>query len=195
MAKSLSGFLNDFFDDFRKLKITPEEYSVAQKFFDDLKKEIIEQILSDPVSQELIHHTNPSQILGIRGTLFGFLGLVEGFDPMPEIVKVVETTMSFTLSKRLIKKGYKMKIQVPTLEDFRTPDLILPWEGGRGLVDAIEKGVSGLGYYIENRKNTGISRSGEGIQTQKRIRQIEFRKRDWITKVFKRVKDTAKNFR
>ena len=191
----MGNFISDFFDDFFNRKIGPQEYQVAQKFFDDLKKEIIDQILADPVSQELINHTNPSQILGIRGTLFGFLGLVEGFEPMNEIVKIVDSTMSFKLSKRLVRKGYKMTVTVPTLDDFRTPDLLLPWEGGRGLVDAIEKGVSGLSYYIESRKNIAYSRSGEGIQTKKPVRQQEFRKKDWITKVFKRVSDSAKSFR
>lgn len=194
MAKgtSAASFVKSFFDEINK-KVTPDQIKIADEFFESLKKEVIEKILASDVSQELINHTNPSRILGTSGTLFGFLGLVEGQSVVPEIIQIVENTMSYSISRRLIRGGIKISIKIPSLEDFRTPDLELPWEGGYSVVDAVEKGLSGLQNYIF--KNSPGSRSQEGVQAQNKIRNVKFTKHPWISPILKEVKNRAKDFR
>ncbi len=189
---SAAGFVKSFFEEINK-KVTPDQLAIADDFFESLKKEVIEKISASDVSQELINHTNPSPILGTSGTLFGFLGLVEGQSVVPEIIQVVENTMSYSISRRLIRGGIKISVKIPSLEDFRTPDLELPWEGGYSVVDAVEKGLSGLQNYIF-KKSPG-SRSQEGVQTKNQVRGTKFTKHPWISPILKEVKNQAKNFR
>jgi len=188
---SARGWVNDFLKQISG-KITPQQVAIADSFFEGLKREVLDAVLNSDVSQELINHTNPSPILGTSGTLFGFLGLVEGQSVVPEILSVIENTMSYTVSRRLVRGGIKISIKIPSLEDFRTPDLELPWEGGYSVVDAVEKGLSGLQNYIF--KNSPGSRSMEGIQTKTKVRNVKFDKHPWITPILKQVKDQAKKF-
>lgn len=195
MAKgiySAKGWVNDFFKQISG-KITPQQMAIADSFFEGLKRDVLDAVLNSDVSQELINHTNPSPILGTSGTLFGFLGLVEGQSVVPEILSIIEKTMSYTVSRRLIRGGIKISIKIPSLEDFRTPDLELPWEGGYSVVDAVEKGLSGLQNYIF--KNSPGSRSMEGVQTKNKVRNVKFSRHPWITPILKEVKDQAKNFK
>lgn len=177
-----------------RAKITPEQVALAKLFFEGVKAEVIKAILESPVSQELINHTAPSPILYTKGSLFGFLGLIEGQEPVQDVINIVEATMSHKLSRRLIRGGVKVTIKVPDLRDFRTNDLILPWEGGYSVLDAIEKGLSGLGSYIAA-KNLAYSRSGDGIQVKQKVRESEFRGVPWISPILKSVKEKAKQFR
>lgn len=196
MAKNGTPF-NDFFRRFMgqvRAKITPEQVALAKLFFEGVKAEVIKAILESPVSQELINHTAPSPILYTKGSLFGFLGLIEGQEPVQDVINIVEATMSHKLSRRLIRGGVKVTIKVPDLRDFRTNDLILPWEGGYSVLDAIEKGLSGLGSYIAA-KNLAYSRSGDGIQVKQKVRESEFRGVPWISPILKSVKEKAKQFR
>ena len=195
MAKgtSFGKFWGDFWDDANK-KITTEQRVVADLFFQGVKSQVINAIKESPVTQELENHTSPSQILNTQGSLFGFLGLIEGQKPVDEILSIVEQVMGYKLSRRLIKGGLKITIKVPDKKDFRTDDLILPWEGGYSVLDAVEKGLSGLGFYIAA-KNIAYSRSGDGIQVKNKVRESEFRGMPWLSPIFKEVKDRAKQFR
>ena len=190
---SLPEFVNAFFQALFKAPIGKEERLAAQSFFDELKKEIVSQVLEHPISQELINHSAPSQTLGISGSLFGFLGLIAGSDPMSVITEIIDRTMNFKLSRRLIKGGYKVTVTIPTKEDFRVPELLLPWESGIGLVEGIEGGVSGLSNFIT--QTSAASRSNEGVQTGNKIRQKEFGGAPWITPILNSVKNLAKTFR
>jgi hypothetical protein len=194
MAKgtSAANFVKSFFEEINK-KVTPDQLAVADEFFESLKKEVLSKVLSSDVSQELINHTNPSPILGTSGTLFGFLGLVEGQSVVPEILDIIDKTMTYSVSRRLVRGGIKISIKIPSLEDFRTPDLELPWEGGYSVVDAVEKGLSGLQNYIF--KNSPSSRSMEGVQTKNPVRGTKFTRHPWISPILKEVKAQAKNFR
>ena len=196
MAKGgtpFNKFFSDFWDDANK-KIVPEQLIVAELFFNSLKREVIEKIRNTDVAQELANHTTPSAILGTPGSLFGFLGLIEGQDPVNEIIAIFENVMSFRISRRLKTGGIKLTIKVPDLKDFRENDLILPWQGGYSVVDAIEKGLSGLENYIAA-KNLSYSRSGDGIQVKQTVRWGSFRGVKWISPILDEVKARAKTFR
>lgn len=200
MAKkgtSFNKFFKDFWDGANK-KITVEQRAVADLFFNGLKRDVIDKIRNDKISQELTNHTAPSPILDAPGSIFGFLGLVEGQEPVEEIINIVERIMTYKLSRRLIRGGLKLTIKVPDKKDFRTDDLVLQWEGGYSVVDAIEKGLSGLTHYISTKEKPyaiAYSRSGDGVQVKTKVRDDKYQPRPWISLIFQAVKDQAKTFR
>ncbi len=202
MAKKgtpFNKFFKDFWDGANK-KITPEQRVVADLFFKGVKSSVIKEIRNSDISQELINHTAPSAFLGgdTKGSLFGFLGLVEGQEPVEEIINIVEKIMTYRLSRRLIRGGLKLTIKVPEKKDFRTDDLVLQWDGGFSVVDAIEKGLSGLSHYISVKEKSfaiAYSRSGDGIQVKNQVREDKYKPRPWLTPIFQAVKDQAKQFR
>ena len=196
---SFNKFFKDFWDGANK-KITTEQRVVADLFFNSVKREVIDKIRNDAISLELSNHTAPSPILGgnTKGSLFGFLGLVEGQEPVEEIIKIVERIMTYKLSRRLIRGGLKLTIKVPDKKDFRTDDLVLQWDGGYSVLDAIEKGLSGLSHYISTKEKPyaiAYSRSGDGIQVKTKVRDDKYEPRPWLTPIFQAVKDQAKTFR
>jgi hypothetical protein len=198
MAKrtSPSQFVNLFFKEVDKKGISREQLTVAHIFFENIKTQLINRIINDPVTQELINHPDPSPILGgIHGTLFGFLGLPAGSDPVAEIISIINRIMVPKVSRRLVRGGVKVSTKIPELSDFRTKTLQMPWEGGGGIVDGIEKGVSGLHYYLYPRKMPARSVSQEGIQSKNPVRARQFQSRPWLTPILKSFKDEMKKFR
>jgi len=199
MAKgtNFGKFFGDFWKQVNK-KITPEQAIVAELFFQRIKDQVIKEIRNTDVSKELMDHSTPSAILGTPGSLFGFLGFIEGQEPVQEIINIVNRVMTFKISRRLVRGGIKLTVKVPDRKDFRTDDLILPWEGGYGAVDAIEKGLSGLTNYISTKEKSSAiaySRSGEGIQVKRKVRRWKYKPRPWISPILQAVKDQAKQFR
>ena len=49
----------------------------------------------------------------------------------------------------------------------------LPWESGRSWLYDIEKTISGIGHYLYQKSK--VSRSGNGVQTQKSVNNLVFR--------------------
>lgn len=197
MAKgtSPSQFINLFFKEVDKKTISREQLTVAHVFFESIKDKLFEAIRSNPISQELINHTSPSQVLGTPGTLFGFLGLPEGSEPIEEIIRIADSIMVPRVSRRLVRGGVKVSVKIPDISDFRTKGLEMPWEGGGGIVDGIEKGISGLHHYLYPRRMPGYSISQEGIQVEQVVRSADFKPRPWLTPIFKDFKQELKKFR
>ncbi len=196
MAKgtSASAFVNLFFKEVEKKGLTQEQWMVANLFFDKLKAELFEAIRNHPISQELTNHTAPSRILRTPGTLFGFLGLRDGSDPVQEIINIADAIMVPQVSRRLVRGGVKVSVRIPDVSDFRTDILSLEWEGGYGVVDGIEKGVSGLSNYLYSTKAKN-SRSQEGVQVAQTIRSADFKGQGWLTPIFTQFKRDLKKFR
>lgn len=198
MAKrtSPSQFVNLFFKEVDKKGISREQLLVANIFFENIKAQLIDRIIADPVTQELINHPDPSPILGgIHGTLFGFLGLPVGSDPVAEIIRIIDGIMVPKVSRRLIRGGVKVSTKIPEAADFRIKELEMPWEGGGGILDGIEKGVSGLHHYLYPRRMPPKSVSQEGIQVKQVVRGATFNPRPWLTPIFKAFKQELKKFR
>jgi len=103
--------------------------------------------------------------------LFSFIGFNDNDDP----TRIVEQAISrsrLNKTPRVRRVGKTMNYQVtfnatvPTKQDLEkmTP---MPFERGRSWLAGIEKGISGLSYYIYNKvKDIKASRSGKGIQSE-----------------------------
>src|SRR6478736_2753604 len=115
---SAKQFISAALDEVEK-RIFPKQLALAKIMFERKKREIVNLIQTHPISQELKNHTAPSRILGTRGSLFGFVGFKEGFDPVAEIIRITEQKMTYKVRKRLLGGGFTVDLIMPGLRDYR----------------------------------------------------------------------------
>ena len=87
---------------------------------------------------------------------------------------------------------YKLMVNIPEpLEIFNvTP---LPYMEGRSWAQGIERGISGLPYFL---KTTRGSRSGFGIQTDKPVRKgVKFKNTKYISSLINKYKKKFKELK
>ena len=160
----------------------------VQKKFNTIKKEMIKEFMSLPVTQEILQGpagTNISGTLDGVSNLFAFIGFDRGEQPVLPIIQALENT-NIRYDKPL-KKGKKIgavyNITLPTAQQIFsiTP---LPWATGRSWAQGIEVGISGLGYLL--RKNKG--RSGAAIQSRVKVRGGRFKNTSYISAFIKKYR-------
>jgi len=160
----------------------------VQKKFNIIKKEMIKEFMSLPVTQEILQGpagTNISGTLDGVSNLFAFIGFDRGEQPVLPIIQALENT-NIRYDKPL-KKGKKIgavyNITLPTAQQIFsiTP---LPWATGRSWAQGIEVGISGLGYLL--RKNKG--RSGAAIQSRVKVRGGRFKNTSYISAFIKKYR-------
>ncbi len=199
MARKTSPatFIKRFFAEIKRKDIPPDADFYADLFFRTLRQDLINSIVNSDIGQELANHTTPSKILGTKGSLFGFLGLFAGTEPIQNIIDIINDKMTYKISRRLVKGGVKITVKVPDLKDFRTEELIPIWSGGHSVVEMIEKGASGLSkslkHYIKSSSNRSVS--GEGLQAKRVIRGSVYKPRPWLSKFFDQIREKSKEFR
>ena len=165
-----------------------------RKKFNKIKKEIIKEFMSLPVTQEILQGPDGSNISGTLdgvSNLFAFIGFNKGQQPILPILEALENTN--IQYRKPLKKGQKVgavyTVTLPTAEEIFsiTP---LPWATGRSWAQGIERGLSGLGYLL--RKNNK-GRSGSAIQSSVKVRGGRFKNTAYIsafiTKYSKRFKE------
>ena len=159
---------------------------IAESKVDDSKKNLIENFSSHEVTREIeggAGANNISGTLGGYGNLFSFIGFNSGFNPIDSVKNLINKI-------RVFKKPYvkqekdgvlvSFNVNAPRMSDFedKTP---MPWATGRSWLTGIEKGISGLGYFISR---DGDGRSEGGQQADKKIRQASFRKVSYFSKMY-----------
>jgi hypothetical protein len=126
---------------------------------------------------------NSSGTLGGYGNLFSFIGFQYGSKPTEVIKQLINKI-------RLIRKSYvkpepngaliKFNVFSPKKSDFEDSAPI-PWAAGRSWLAGIERGISGLGYFISR---AGVGRSEHGEQANNKIRQASFRNVSYFSKIY-----------
>jgi hypothetical protein len=159
---------------------------IAESKLSDSKKNLLQDFSSHPVTVEIEageNSQNSSGTLGGYGNLFSFIGFISGSKPT-EVVKNLINKI------RLIRKSYvkpekngvliKFNVFFPKKSDFEdaTP---IPWAAGRSWLSGIERGISGLGYFISR---GGIGRSGGGEQADNKIRSSSFKNVSYFSKMY-----------
>ena len=145
---------------------------IAKSAKDELVKEFNSHVITKEIDAGASNKKNISRnLLGLpygEGSLFGFIGFDSNSNPTSEVRSYLQSTGHVSKSTRLQRKGsragsYTFKVETPSMNqiDGLTP---MPWEGGRSWVRAIERGISGLSYYLA--RQIGQSRSGQGIQSR-----------------------------
>lgn len=148
------------------------------------KKIMIKEFESHPVTKEIEsgpYGYNQSGTLGGYGNLFSFIGFEEGMDPLSQIRSVLNKAMTI----RSVPPSHKSMmtqfvIELPSKEEIFsvTPN---PWASGRSWAKGIEQGMSGFGEYLN--KMSFNSRSGQGVQANKKIRSGSFSNTKYLSDI------------
>ena len=187
---------------FSKSKVKHLAFEEAQKKIDRIKREALIEFKQHPVSKELRSGksaNNISNTLGGRGNLFTFIGFQEGEDPTFIVERAIQDIrINRTARIREIGRSGRYEIaftatfpNVKSLESV-TP---MPFEGGRSWLTAIERGISGLSYYIYSRVNDiKASRSGKGIQSDSPyIPGLKYRPVGYISSILGKIRNSIKS--
>ena len=178
----MSSLIKELQDELKKnlpKAVRPDLNSTVKRSFNKIKEEMIDEFLKHPVTAEIkkgVKANNSSGTLGGITNLFSFIGFDKGEEPIQPILdRLLATNINFSA-----KSGLKSKytISLPTAKEIFaiTP---LPYMEGRSWAQGIEKGISGLGFYL--RKTKG-SRSGFGIQSKNQVRKgVRFRNTQYIS--------------
>ena len=174
-------------------------YDEAMKSLVRAKAEAIKNFDNHPVTRELRggpDSANVSNTLGGRGNLFTFIGFREGNDPTKLIERAIQSSrINKTPAIRQVGKNkgiYQVSFRatVPSKRELEsvTP---MPFESGRSWLTSIEKGISGLSYYIYNKtKDIKSSRSGKGIQSRHPyISGLRYRPTSYISPILNKLRD------
>ena len=157
--------------------------------FKKIKKEMITEFLTLPVTQELLGGPDAPNISGtLNGftSLFAFIGFDQGDDPIAPILALLESVVlqydsDIKGSGRGFGVNFKVTLPEPAQIFAVTP---LPWATARSWAEGIERGLSGLGHLL--RKNKG--RSGAAIQTRTKVRGGKFQNAPYISAFLKKYK-------
>lgn len=150
------------------------------KKIEKMKKQMIQNFLSLPITREIMEGPDASNIsgtLGGYGNLFSFIGFSKGDKPIAPIIQQLEKT-----THRVIKFSAngraRLTIEMPSKQDiFKvTP---LPWATGISWAQRMEIGLSGLGMYLNT--SSPSSSSGRGIQVKNPIRGGKFSNQPYVS--------------
>ena len=174
-------------------------YQRASKDLEKYKRETVAEFNNHVVTQELDAGADGKNISDtLPGTkedanLFSFIGFSRGDKPTDKIRQILnsEITLSQKPTSRQNEKGFlfKFSVNIPTLKEIesQTP---LPWETGRSWIKGIERGISGLGYFLSGIFNSPEpSLSGGGIQSKFKVRAGSFAPRKYLSEILKNLKN------
>tara|TARA_R110000744_G_scaffold60527_2_gene125378 strand:+ start:548 stop:1135 length:588 start_codon:yes stop_codon:yes gene_type:complete len=166
-----------------------EAFSKVRKEFEKKKITLIESFNAHPVTKEIEAGptaSNESGTLGSYGNLYSFIGFIAGTTPTSQLRKILRKRTLLKKNPKISSRGSKMNIvytiEIPSEAEI-TAVTPMPWEGGRSWAYGIERGISGLGFYVYKKWKT--SRSGEAIQSQKKQRGGGFKQRGYLSEIWR----------
>lgn len=185
MFVNLQKLAQDFFKQGKNI-LLEQINNVKLNSFNRHKSILLQKVKSHPISVELSSHTSPSSFLkGTNGSLFGFIGFQANSNPVEDLMDFLEDNIKFLPATTMSLQGVtSFGATIPSMSDFK---FLFPlfWEPDRSWVYSIEDGISGLGYYINNK----YGRSKEGIQVQSVVNKSEFVPVPFLTPIFKEFKE------
>jgi len=170
------------------LRRSPEYIDSVNKIveieFAKIKNKLISDFKRHPVTREIeagVNGNNISKTLGGYGNLFTYIGFESSSKPIKPILRELN---DIRLTKIIFSKNGNFNVLAiyPSIRQIFdiTP---LPWAEGRSWAEGIEKGISGLGSYLN--KSNEKSRSGKGLQTEGEIRKSGFSPTPYISSMIK----------
>jgi len=186
---------SDFFKNLQKDRdFIKEREKTVKEAFDKIKEKIIEEFNNHPVTREIeagIGSANISGTLNGITNLYSFIGFYVGTDPITPIRELLEkSTYRITVSPTATIS--KVIFEIPTAKMIfnATP---MPWATGRSWAKGIETGISGIGYYLKLTLDKN-SRSGLGVQSQKKVRTgVRFKNTKYISDLINKFEKELKN--
>jgi hypothetical protein len=167
-----------------------EARKVANAKFQRAKNSLINNFNSHPVTREIEagpEADNSSRTLGGSGNLFTFIGFFREDNPVEMVRNALQRHIKITSGKFTSRKdsvSAEFTISAPTTEDLASV-APMPWEG-KSWVKAIESGMSGFGYYMYKRSEA--SRSGHGLQIDKKVRNGGFKPVKYYSALFRKFR-------
>lgn len=169
-------------------------YRQAVGIFNRKKAQMLSAFNNHPITRELEAGENSSNISGtlggVEGNLYSFIGFPDGGNPVDPIRNRLEsgTRLMKTPTVRISSTGtifIRHKVTYPSIQDLEglAP---MPWEGG-SWITRVERGISGLGYYIF-RNFIQNSRSGSGIQANNKLRSVSYKRTSYLSKILRMMK-------
>lgn len=152
--------------------------------FGEVKRDLLDELEKHPVIEALDNgpgygNYDPLGILGGYGDLYSFLGFKNGSRPTVALIDLFRRIELVPAGGSGLTLSWTIK-NFPTLDEIEkaTP---LPWAQGFSWAIGIEKGVPGLGEYL-NKNNVNSSRSRFGLQSKYQVRSAgTSRPLKWIT--------------
>ena len=130
---------------------------------------------------------NSTGSLGGIGNLFSFIGFKREDTPIAFLKNLFSAKAGVRKIKlESISRGrFIITTNIPSKEEVfeKTP---LEWEKGRSWLDAVEKGMSGLGQYRFGipREEMWKSRSRHALQGKEELRSGNYRRMDYFSKLY-----------
>lgn len=160
-----------------------------RKSVDSAQEQMMEEFNMHPVTQEIEsgpNGYNQSGTLGGYGNLFSYIGFDEGMSPTEPLRRVLKKILKI----RAVPANHKsmvMKflVEIPSKEELFNA-APMPWANGRSWAEGIEKGISGLGQYLNT--TSFVSRSGEGVQAKNQIRSGKFLNTKYLSSILNNLK-------
>lgn len=171
-----------------------EAMAEALKVFNKNKAELLQDFREHPVTKEIQagpNASNTSSTLGGYGNLFSYIGFDKDSEDPTRIIEdrlMKETEMSKTPTFKIKGDEIVFEFNVNTVDkESLTKDTPMPFEQGRSWVNGIEKGISGLSYYIYG-KLLDKSRSGSGLQSDTKIRGLSYKPVKYMSEILNKFK-------
>ena len=177
-----------------QIKNTKQFNDAANKVVKEIGEQAIREFLREfdehPITNEIEagpNASNSSGTLNGYGNLFSFIGFSQGDSPISELRFYLKNSIKASKIKK--ERGARTKvyftINKPEMKNISsaTP---MPWEVGRSWVRSIERGISGFGYYM-NTMTRRFSRSGAGIQVDRRLRSGGYVPRKYMSQILRNL--------
>lgn len=191
------NFTNEFKRIFQET-VLPQFEAAANRAFNRARDYILTEVENHVVCRELREGTVPSSIVpSSSSSLFGFMGFDAGTDPVGELLDFLDANIEARFKARMTTLSATSSIILPTKISMRRAGLVLPWSSGTSWPEQIEKGVSGLKYYLEKE---GYGLSDRGIQAKKggvagaplqKVRNYDMPPVDFLSPIFSEAKRLA----
>lgn len=180
---------------FRKIasKSIDIEKAVSKTFEKQInlrQQKMLKSFDEHPVTQEIEAGngaTNTSGLLGGYGNLFTFIGFNEGSDPIALVRNYLNKKLSYKKTKASVSQdGFKIyyQVEIPGIKEITSITQLSHL--GRSWITGVEQGkIDGFQYYLNRSRRMRDSRSGKGIQIDKKLRNSSIKPTAYVDKMLK----------
>ena len=166
-----------------------QAFKIMEQKLVEAQKETINEFNQHPVTAEIEagpRAENLSGTLGGYGNLYSYIGFNQGSSPVDTLRDFLTSRPKVFKTSRFVKSQssaeFRFRVQLPTFAEMEalSPS---PYEG-RSWIKGVERGISGLGYYLHSGSGQlAGSRSGFGLQTENRLRAMTFKPVRYMTSI------------
>lgn len=169
-----------------------EQHVVTQEIRAGIKGTNVSQTLEAPFGEPPIRKDGRESQNYSPPNLFSFIGFPAGTNPLQAIEERLDPANPDgpKLKYKSMNKQdltFRFEVSTPSLDKIykATP---LPWAAGLSWVWRIERGLPGIGFFLNALHRKG-SRSGGGIQVDHQLRPGRFKATSYLTSIFKAFLD------